>query len=278
MPKNENKHQKAARLSSLLEGASPEEIFNWAVAGFTPRRVFVGFSGGFDSLVATHWAMNNIPGCEVFHAVTGIGVKRTLQYVVDMCDHYEWPLNLIRAKEDCGQDYDQMVIEHGFPGPGQHSKMFRRLKERPVRLLLKRAKQHVNDQVMLVTGIRQDESARRANYQDRILKFDGNLLWASLFYYRSRQWFADYIAAHKLPRNPVSEVLGMSGECLCGAFAHPGEKALIKLVCPETHARIEALEVKVKAAGHAWGWEERPPKRASKPSAKLHPFCVGCEK
>jgi len=74
-------------------------------------------------------------------------------------------------------------------------------------------------------------------------------------------------------------MLGMSGECLCGAYAHKGEMALIKMVCPSTHARLVALEETVKKK-HGWGWEDQPPKvkKCKATGDMFMPFCVGCEK
>jgi len=280
MSKNMRKKDiRAVELCEELEQADPGEIVRAAIAEFNPVKIYVGFSGGFDSLVATHWSMRNIPGCEVFHVNTGIGIPATTDYVKEMCVSHNWPLRIIKAKEDCGKDYDELVKRFGFPGPAMHSLMFRNLKERAVEKLLRDSKTHRADNAMLITGIRQDESQRRSGYQRRIISFKGNLLWVSAFYYKPRCWFSRYVEQHHLKRNPVSEVLGMSGECLCGAFAHPGEKELIKIVCPATHARIEALEREVRASGHDWGWEDTPPrKRAPNRTEELFPMCIGCGK
>ena len=51
----------------------------------------------------------------------------------------------------------------------------------------------------------------------------------------------------------------MSGECLCGAFAHEGELGEIELWFPEVAARIKGIEQKVREAEFPWGWEEQPP-------------------
>ena len=271
------KNQRLARdLSESLIGAGPYEIIHAALS-LAPVATYVGFSGGFDSLVCTHWCMNHVAGCRVFHANTGIGIEATREYVRKTCAEYQWPLIEIRAKEDCGQDYDQLVLEQGFPGPAHHYKMFQRLKERPVRKLVRDSKTKRGDLVAIFTGIRQDESKRRSGYHYTVLDVVGSALWVNPFYYRSRAWFTDYITEHKLKRNPVSEILGMSGECLCGAFAHKGEKALIKTLCPATFARIEALEYLTAAVSLDWGWEEGP-KAKSVSREKFMPFCVGCEK
>ena len=104
-------------------------------------------------------------------------------------------------------------------------------------------------------------------------------MWINPFYYKTRSWFSKYIKKHSLQQNPVSEILGMSGECLCGAYAHKGELDLIKIVCPETYERIVSLEKEVRKAGHKFGWEDNPSaKKKDKSKEKFMPFCVGCEK
>ena len=279
MRKPRKKDIEAQALSGDLIGGDPARIATAALELAKPVRTFVGFSGGFDSLVTTHWCMNNIPGCEVFHANTGIGIEATRVFVRETCAANGWPLTEIRAKEDCGQDYDAMVTERGFPGPGHHYKMFQRLKERCVEKLLRDSKRGRHDSILLLTGIRQDESDRRAGYHYTLLDWRGNILWANPFYYKTRQWFRAYIDLHGLKQNPVSEILGMSGECLCGAYAHPGELAKVKIVCPETYERIKALEARVREAGHGWGWEDAPPRDRHKQTRQMFmPMCVGCEK
>lgn len=245
-----------------------------------PVAIRVGFSGGRDSLAVTHWMMNNVPGCEPFHCNTGIGIERTRQFVRDTCATMGWPLHEIRAKEDCGQDYDELVRKLGFPGPDGHSMMYARLKERPIRELVRRAQTKRGDRVMLATGIRHDESVRRMRYAGREVNRAGSQLWVNPIYWWSGTERDAYIKAHNLPINPISAMLGMSGECLCGAYAHRGEKSLVKLVDRETHDRICALEQSVSDAGFNWGWEGRPPSGGHNPAQLdvFRPLCVGCEK
>jgi len=243
-----------------------------------PIAAYACFSGGDDSLVSVHWTMNNIPNCKVLHINTGIGIEATRRFVRDTCYREKWPLIEIRAKEDCGQDYDEMVLKNGFPGPPMHARMYQRLKERPIRVAVKKAKKHRLDKVILSTGLRHDESMRRMGYGGREIDFVGSQMWCNFLYWKPKSWFMEYIAKYKLPRNPVSEILGMSGECLCGAFAAKGEKGLIRIVCPDTADRIERLEVAAGLLGHTWGWEDRPTKKGRVPRIAPGPLCVGCGK
>jgi 3'-phosphoadenosine 5'-phosphosulfate sulfotransferase (PAPS reductase)/FAD synthetase len=260
----------------------PEEIIAKALS-FKPVAIFAGYSGGDDSLATAHWMMANVPGCEILHINTGIGIEATRRHVRETCAAFSWPLTEMRAKEDCGIDYDALVRAYGFPGPAVHYKMYRQLKERAIRkVVASRRRKYSREKVMIATGIRQDESQRRMGYGGNEVNFVGSQMWVNPLYWQPKSWFMDYIAKHDLPRSPVSKMLGMSGECLCGAFAHAGEKALVRIVCPETADRLDRLEAEVRAAGHNWGWEDRPPRPAKPPREPkvlaFRPMCVGCEK
>ncbi len=251
------------------------EVYQEAVALHAPIRAFVGFSGGRDSLAVTHWMMAHVPDCEAVHINTGIGVERTREFVRETCRQYRWPLHEIRALEDCGQDYDELVRRYGFPGPPGHRMMYARLKERAIRVLVQRRKTKRTDRILIATGIRREESVRRMAYAGREVNRTGAQVWINPLYWWEKLDRDMYLHEHQLPVNPVSEALGMSGECLCGAFAHPGELDMVRKVCPATAQRIDRLHAEI-AHRFPWGWEGRPPsKKAVKPSG---PFCVGCEK
>ena len=96
-------------------------------------------------------------------------------------------------------------------------------------------------------------------YVDREVNRDRSRIWCNpIFWWHG--WDRDaYIAKHNLPINEVSATLGMSGECLCGAYAHPGELALIRCIDAPTADRITRLEGLVLASGFPWGWEGKPP-------------------
>jgi 3'-phosphoadenosine 5'-phosphosulfate sulfotransferase (PAPS reductase)/FAD synthetase len=261
-----------------MKEREPEEIIEEAMT-HGPVAIRVGFSGGRDSLAVTHWMMNNVEGCEAFHCNTGIGIEATREFVRDTCRTMGWKLHEIRAKEDCGQDYDEIVRQHGFPGPDGHSTMYARLKERPIRRLVKEAQMGVRGaRVMLATGIRHDESVRRMRYAGKEVSRTGSQLWVSPLYWWSASKRDAYIKQHNLPINPISAMLGMSGECLCGAFAHKGEKSIVRIADPKTADRIDALEQEALGLGFTWGWEGRPPKGGRNPAQTWMPLCIGCEK
>jgi 3'-phosphoadenosine 5'-phosphosulfate sulfotransferase (PAPS reductase)/FAD synthetase len=184
-----------------------------------------------------------------------------------------------RAK-DCGQDYDALAMRYGFPGPGQHGTMYIRLKERPLDALVRSQKRHRRDRLILSTGARSSESKRRIGHVQPMRR-DGVKVWVNPLHDWLKFECLDLIAALGIPRNPVVELIHMSGECLCGAFAEPGELNEIALWYPQTATHIRQLEAAVAAAGiAACKWGERPPTkgRTRRDSAgRVSELCQQCE-
>lgn len=261
---------------------TPHEILSTAIQLFNPVAVYVGFSGGNGSTSATHWMMTNAPGCEVFHSNTGIGIEATRQHVRDTCRAYGWKLHEIRAKEDCGQDYDDLCLRHGFPGPDGHQMMYSRLKERCVRLLVKRAKEgHPRRaKVLIASGICHDDSEVRMGYAGREINLVGSQLWINPLYWWTKEQREAYRRASGMPINEAAQALGMSGECGCGAFAQPGELERWRKVDPGFGDRIDRLQERVLERGYTWNWEGRPPKGGHNPAQEhlFAPMCTGCLK
>jgi len=267
----------------MSEKLTPMQIVSKAIEMYDPIAIYVGFSGGNDSRLVAHWMMNNVPGCKPFHANTGIGIERTRIFVRETCASYGWDLREIHAERDCGQSYDDLCIKYGFPGPDGHQMMYSRLKERAVRMLVREAKQghHRHAKVLIASGIRHDESIIRMGYAGREINKVGAQVWINPMYWFSKEERDEYNVNSGMPENPVTKELGMSGECGCGAFAHPGELERWRAVDPSFGARIDALQQKVLDKGYSWSWEGRPPKGGFNPDQMnlfQRPMCVGCEK
>lgn len=237
------------------------------------------FSGGHDSLTACHVASKHPKFSGCVHINTGIGVAQTRQFVIDTCKREGWPLRIIRAKEDCGQDYREMVLEHGFPGPPMHSKMYNRLKERAIRLLLRETKvgKKHRDSVILISGVRSAESVRRMGYVEPLQK-DGSKIWVAVIHDWTKQDCNAYIDGNNLKRNEVVDMIHKSGECLCGAYAKKGELDELAVWFPEVAKEIRDLEKEVHARGHKWGWGERAYMKKKIPKdPKKSMLCSSCE-
>lgn len=259
---------------------SPEQIIAKALAR-KPSAIYAMFSGGDGSLRATHWAMNNVPGCQVAHINTGIGIEATRLFVRRTCELYGWKLTEIRAKEDCGQDYDAIIRKYGFPGPAQHKSMYIQLKERAVEELVRRSKTRGSrEKVMLLTGIQHDDSARRSGYGGKEITTNKAQMWVNHMYWADKSSVYHYLTQNRIERNPTSVELGMSGECGCGAYASPGELAIWRRADPSFGERIDRLQIEAAEAGVHCRWEVGPPKVRNDNITEdmFSPMCVNCIK
>jgi 3'-phosphoadenosine 5'-phosphosulfate sulfotransferase (PAPS reductase)/FAD synthetase len=226
--------------------------------------------------VAMEWAEARRLEMGVAHLKTGTGIPETTGYVESLCADRGWHLEVYEPPVA----YEVIVLEHGFPGPGQHGLMYARLKERCLRQLVREHKREVKDRIMLVTGVRSEESARRMRHVERIQR-EGAQLWAAAIWNWTKINCGRFIADRRLPRNPVVDAIHMSGECLCGAFAKPGELDEIAKWYPEHAAWLRDLEARVGEAGiAACRWGQRPPRVHREQMAiedlPVGPLCIGC--
>jgi len=240
-----------------------------ALDEWEPNAIFSGFSGGTDSLMATHLLHEIRDDVAALHINTGIGMKRTREYVRSTCERKGWDLEEYRAEAN-GYSYDRMVkgetkgVPGGFPGPPMHSIYYRRLKQRQIEAAHREHKGEYGGKIVLVTGIRKDESEIRSGYANATAHHESGVVWVNLIYHVPAREKQKYIDLHGLETNPVSDVYGMSGECLCGAFDTGGGRLCeLKHACqhfgePETYERIVSLQKEVQDR-YPWRYDERRP-------------------
>lgn len=253
----------------------------------SPKYVIGLFSGGHDSLVSTHIASQHPAFSFSLHINTGIGIEQTRQFVRDTCEEWDIELREYRASEYEGisgpdhQKYSDIVLEYGFPGPAQHSKMYQRLKERPLRQAIRELDRERTDKTLLVTGVRTQESARRMRHVEPIQLWEGTKIWCAPIHDFSKRDVNAYIEFLGLRRNEVVDLLHSSGECLCGAFAHPGELDELRQWYPGMAAHIDKLADRVRSKGFPWGWDDPVPNwwKQVKEHGQTYMdevLCIGC--
>lgn len=270
----ERMHQLIAEANDLLNIGIKEMITD---QNRTVAAICILYSGGNDSTCLAHLFRDRAD--YAIHANTTIGIEQTRQFVRDTCK--AWNLPLLEFVPPAGSTYRELVFEHGFPGPGMHWKMYQRLKERCLmqarRQIVKRPRQ---ERVVFLAGRRRTESARRANVPE--LNRTGSIVWVSPLVnwtktdlHTYREWAGD------VPRNEVSDLIHMSGECLCGAFAHKDEFAEIEAFFPEVAEEIRALEREVAALEKhppkvcKWGWGAT--EKLTAEDLRSGPLCSSCE-
>lgn len=246
--------------------------------------MFPLYSGGYDSWCAC-FAASQHPRFvgNVWHIDTGIGSRKTRNYVNETSDWYDWELNVLKSR----WTYERFVKTLGFPGPGAHQWVYNKLKERCVCMIDKLSKGHV----ILVTGCRSHESVRRMGHVEpikvgEISKETGkvtktNRVWIAPCHDWTDEEQREFILYHHVPRNPVKDsILAMSGECFCGAFARPNEREMIKAVCPDVDKEISRLEViarenGIKEENCTWGRRDR---KKGIEVVETGPMCNSCDR
>ena len=250
-------------------------VINRAMAEWHPVALYGLFSGGHDSLTSTAIAAQHPRFTSAVHINTGIGIEATREFVHETCKEQGWPLIEVRSEAV----YEDLVLKRGgFPqGPKSHNSMYYYLKQRPLDGLIRATKTQRGDRVVLVTGIRVQESVRRMNAGISIpIRRDGASVWVNPILNWSALDCGRYMEVHGLRRNPVVDLLHRSGECLCGALAREDEIHEIDAWYPDAAKRIHDLEAQARACGlkhtrwasrQAWGAAEQ---------IKL-PMCTSCE-
>ena len=304
------------RLEIMLNAG--RKITSEAIEKHKPVAVFGGFSGGDDSIVATHFAVNEF-GSAVAHINTLVGLKPNREHVQRVVDRNNWHLieksaiasgppkstrKYIEGKrvdfpfdpaslplgswQDGESQYEEFCFNFGIPGPGMHGRMYQRLKERAFNEIRKEAKQGCkrNDCIMILTGIRCDESAIRAGYRRAVSKVGGTI-WVNPFYWQNAVDFELYRQEFGLPRNPVKPVVGISGDCMCGTMknTHRDELKAAGTIDPDCERYIRNIEKVCKSNGLHCEWGKRPAKKQDKLQLMLfgdeptfQPACVGCHR
>lgn len=233
---------------------------------YKPREVISLLSGGDDSLCATAVAASTGLLTGVASINTTIGIRQTREHTQGVSDRFKWPLRWFTSPNS----FRQICFEYGMPGPGAHGKIYVQLKERCVREVVRQSKRLDKDRIMLITGVRLSESERRMGHVAPIHR-DGAQLWVAPIINWNDEHKVTHQVADRIPFNPVKPVLGISGECLCGAYAKPGERAKIAERYPEAEAEIVACEAVAAANGNPCRWGERP-----EPRNKM--LCQNCDR
>jgi len=227
------------------------------VKEYSIRSLVIGFSGGKDSLCATHYTLSELsdlpellkPTIYVVHVDTTVALPGVQDYVKEVCNRFNWPLVLLRPEKD----FETEVQSKGMPSMRRRWCCFY-LKLKPfmdftAKLPPQRAE---------ITGLRRAESIRRSKMKEVFYNRKGHV-WK---YAPIIDWSDDdikhYIRKHNLPTSPVSKLIGHSGECLCGVFASVKSLNIIKANYPDFFNRFVELEKQFRSGGAAFFLHNKP--------------------
>lgn len=249
------------------------------------------FSGGNDSTVLLHLMRAIEAVTHTAHANTTVGVEQTRQFVRDVSARYGIPL----IEKLPPKSYRELVLEEvngkprGFPGPGAHYFYYQRLKERGLRQVRRElVTRPRSERVLFIAGRRRSESTRRSGFrasgaaQVPLFETEGSIIWVSPLALWTKLDMNTYrLMAQRdgdpVPVNEVSDLLHMSGECLCGCFAKEDELEEVRQWFPDTAADIDALRAELAATGFqhpqrsGWGHGK------GKPTKRKGMLCEDCD-
>lgn len=255
------------------------DIITQAIEQYRPCAIFAMYSGGDDSVRAAHLASQHGFTAAVL-VDTGIAIQQAHKHARQTCKAQGWPLLIYKSP----YDYEALVLKYGFPGPSQHRVMYIQLKERAIDTLVRDHKQGRRDNIMLITGVRKQESSRRLETVTAPIVKRKSKIWVAPMWNWSREERDQYITDNSLPRNPIKPLIHVSGDCLCGAYADRGELELLHIFFPVEYEQIKALQDKVMQK-FPWRWDEKPPTWWGKYQAgqqflgdDFMPLCWSCER
>lgn len=287
------------RVTTLIEqqqrlfGATPQQIVRDAIAAYpTTAGRYALFSGGEDSVTLAHWLWTHdlhgtylppedpahdpdriIDG--LLHVDTGTGIRSTRQFVVDFAARYRMPLHVLVAPAG---EYERLLLRlGGFPGPAKHGEAQTRLKARQFDAFVRDRKrdQPPGTRVMLFTGKRRAESARRARTTQELDDSTSGRVFVAPLIDWTRADMRDWRTAHDVPISDSSALLHSSGECLCGAMSKPDELTDLAWAAPDRHRWIRRLQTWAEWLGlDRDRWGQRLP---GEQPADAGPLCDGCQ-
>ena len=203
------------------------------------------FSGGRDSLVACHYLWEQGKLNEVLYCRTGVGLNE--DYVKEISENFGWKLNIIHPVKN---EFEMFCERYGFPRPTSHFWIMNRLKWNPLEKW--HAKQKKKRDIVLVSGIRLQESKRRRmNFKgDTLLTESRGMKFLKPLLHWSGLKVLDYIKSKKLRISPIYKTVGIGGDCFCGAYSKKQHSKLLMEHHPKLANRILELE---KTCRGSWG-------------------------
>lgn len=226
-------------------------------------------SGGKDSLTTASVLANadRLLGCVALE--TGIAVPGWKDFIADTCAKKGWPIEFHKTDDN----YDDIIRKYGFPGPGKHGMIMNLLKGRGVRKFKRR-----HPDGILASGTRINESDRRFINTKPISVWEGAVVLTPIYELTTEKTW-HFFRSTGLQRSPAYQTLGISGDCVCGAFAQKDELDKLNYHYPCLAKRLESLSFDLDKQGNVppsrreWGWGWNQPR---KKSAKEAALCVEC--
>lgn len=231
------------------KGLEPQDF----VEKYKIKQLVCCFSGGKDSLAATHYVLSHLKDDKLKKYVvwvdTTIMIPPVRKFVRKVVKENGWPLIELKPEND----FEEYALRFGMPT------MFRRwccyyLKLRPIFQFIKKLDGGLVGEVV---GIRRDESRSRSEYpQVQYRKESRSWVYCPILFWKEEE-VLNYIKANNLPL-PSWYKWGIRETCQCGAFASVSSLTKVCKRYPDFFKRFIELEKKFRNGGSAFFLEGRP--------------------
>jgi len=223
------------------------------VKDYSIRSLVCSFSGGKDSLVATHYVLSELKDMNmskyVVHANTGCMLTITQPFVEKVCLEFGWNLKTVY-----GHFFEH--VKNGMPMPTIHRRWCCGIcKLNPIHDFVK----NLPPQRAEVTGLRSDESIRRKKMKlpelfylrkSHVWKYAPILSW-------SEKDVQTYIRKNDLPMPPHYR-LGLKETCMCGAYSSKKQMEILRAQDPQLFQKFVDIESKFKTGGACFYFNNKP--------------------
>lgn len=260
-----------------------QKILDSAIETWNPRQIVCLFSGGYDSMCATHLThtlnRHGIP-MSTWSIDTKLSADGWTDFVSGVAEELQFNDYHIYSNDKGFSQFVESVRLTGCPRNRQgHTYTYQKLKERAIDAIHMLYKKDVHDKTLFVSGMRRAESAYRANADEHSRVGNSNKIFVAPIVYWSDLDVARYRIENDLPDNPFYNTVKGSGDCQCnwGNFITLGE---LQQHSPVLAAGNVALLDKLSRENHGYGWDGSIEGQMSLFDAPLNtPFlCSGCSR
>lgn len=240
----------------------PQRILTEAIELYRPRQIVCLFSGGYDSMAATHLAhslnRHDVP-MSVYAIDTKLSADGWIEFVSAVTEELQFSNFNIYDNQKGYEEYCKFVEQCGCPHTkSAHKYAFRKLKERAIRAIHMLYKIERSDRTLFLSGMRRAESVDRASADEHHRDGNSNIFYVAPIVHWSDEQVTRYRIENDFPENPFYSTVRGSGDCQCnwGNFI---DYETLEYFSPKLAHGNVALIDSLSRQYHGYGWDGLPP-------------------
>lgn len=234
-----------------------QRILSEALEVYQPTALVCLFSGGYDSMIASHLVHRlNVSGhtVHVWSIDTNLAADGWHDYVSGVARQYGWDFEIYNNRAGF-EEFVESVKLKGCPrNRPAHTWAYRRLKERGIRAIHMKYKDKRSDKTLFISGMRRAESTDRSMADEYHRVDKSNLCFVAPIVHWSDFDCDQYRVRFGLPGNPFYDTVKGSGDCQCnwGDFIN---MRTLKKYSPELANGNVAILDEISRIRHGYGWD-----------------------